>query len=97
MFRISVVRDLKGPRRGRRTTFSFSKEFFSGLAEGLTVTVGVFLNKRMSLIELPVMERGHLILPPASRFGRVGAFLSRKNTHSFKLLTSGTKRYPSPP
>ena len=43
MFRTSVGRDLKGPRRGRNTTFSFSKEFFTGLAAGLTVAVGVFL------------------------------------------------------
>jgi hypothetical protein len=43
MFRTSVGRDLKGLRRGRNTTFSFSKEFFTGLAAGLTVAVGVFL------------------------------------------------------
>ncbi len=49
MFRTSVGRDLKGPRRGRRTTFSFSKEFFAGLAAGLTVAVGVFLWSRQTI------------------------------------------------
>lgn len=43
MFRASVGRDLKGPRRGRYTTFSLSKEFFTGIAAGLTVAVGIFL------------------------------------------------------
>jgi hypothetical protein len=49
MFRTSVGRDLKDPRSGRRTTFSFSKECFTGLAAGLAVAVGVVLWSRQPI------------------------------------------------
>jgi hypothetical protein len=57
MFRTSVGRDLKGPRRGRNTAFSFSKEFFAGLAAGLTVAVGVFLWSRQTIEATPVTAK----------------------------------------
>jgi cell division protein FtsN len=45
----SIGHDLKNPRRRKRGEFAFSKEFFTGLAVGLIVAVGVYIWQRQTI------------------------------------------------
>jgi len=45
----SIGHDLKNTRRRKRGEFAFSKEFFTGLAAGLILAVGVYIWQRQTI------------------------------------------------